>query len=107
MFWRRLVMLLLVFLNALLLFRLVWSEQGLFAYMTLKNRHDQLKAQIAEVDRTGLDLSQEIRRLKSDRAYQEQVIRERLKYVKDNEILYLFSVDADKTPGEGADEKID
>ncbi len=107
MLTRRLLIAFLIFLNCYLFFRLIWSDQGLFAYMTLRNRYEQLKSQMDGVDRKSLDLSQEIRRLKSDRAYQEKVIRERLKYVKDNEILYLLPEESDTTRGDGAHDKKD
>ncbi|MCM0755809.1 septum formation initiator family protein [Desulfovibrio aminophilus] len=104
---RRFLVGFLILLNLFLFFRLIWSDQGLFAYMTLRNRYEQLQAQIDEADRKNLDLSQDIRRLKSDRSYQEKVIRERLKYVKDNEILYLLPGESDKPLGDGADDKKD
>ena len=81
---------LLLLINLFLLFRLIWSDQGVFAYLELKNRYEVLQAKIQDVDDKSLDLSQEIRRLKSDKAYQEKVIRERMNFVKKDEILYIF-----------------
>lgn len=95
---------LLLVINLFLLFRLIWSDQGVFAYLELKNRYEVLQTKIKGVDDESLDLSQEIRRLKSDKAYQEKVIRERMNFVKQDEILYIFP-DETSHGKEGADEQ--
>ncbi|QJB57895.1 septum formation initiator family protein [Pseudodesulfovibrio sp. zrk46] len=96
---------LLLLINLFLLFRLVWSDQGVFAYLELKNRYEILQARIDDVDGKSLDLSQEIRRLKSDKGYQEKVIRERMNFVKKDEILYIFPDETANTSGEGSDDQ--
>lgn len=87
---RLLLVALLLIINLFLLFRLIWSDQGVFAYLELKNRYEALQTKIEGVDSQSLDLSQEIRRLKSDPGYQEKVVRERMNFVKKDEILYIF-----------------
>ncbi|MBG0789235.1 MAG: septum formation initiator family protein [Desulfovibrionaceae bacterium] len=96
---------LLLIINLLLLFRLVWSEQGVFAYLELKERYDVLRQKVEDVDARSLDLSQEIRKLKSDRGYQEKVVRERMNFVKKDELLYIFPDENAKPGGEGTDER--
>lgn len=96
---------LLLLINLFLLFRLIWSDQGVFAYLELKNRYELLQARIDNVDSESLDLSQEIRRLKSDKAYQEKVIRERMNFVKKDEVLYIFPDKTANTSGEGNDDQ--
>jgi len=96
---------LLLIINLFLMFRLIWSDQGVFAYMELKTRYELLQSKIDGVDGKSLDLSQEIRRLKSDRAYQEKIVRERMNFVKKDEILYIFPDDTAKTSGEGNDDQ--
>ena len=96
---------LLVVVNLFLLFRMIWSDQGVFAYLELKNRYEVLQSKIDTVDSKSLDLSQEIRRLKSDKAYQEKIIRERMNFVKQDEILYIFPEESSKPRGEGTDEQ--
>ncbi|QGY41375.1 septum formation initiator family protein [Pseudodesulfovibrio cashew] len=95
---------LLLLINLFLLFRLIWSDQGVFAYLELKSRYEVLQARIDAVDKQSLDLSREIRRLKSDKAYQEKVVRERMNFVKKDEILYIFPDDIAKSK-EGGDER--
>jgi len=87
---RILLVALLLFINLFLLCRLIWSDQGVFSYLELRNRYAVLQEKIDAVDKQSLDLSQEIRRLKSDKAYQEKVVRERMNFVKKDEVLYIF-----------------
>ncbi|OIQ48755.1 Cell division protein FtsB [Pseudodesulfovibrio hydrargyri] len=94
---------LLVAINLFLLTRLIWSDQGVFAYLELKNRYEVLRRKIETVDARSLDLSQEIRKLKSDKAYQEKVIREKMNFVKKDELLYIFPDEKDQPRGETAD----
>ncbi|ADU62841.1 MAG: septum formation initiator family protein [Pseudodesulfovibrio sp.] len=100
---RILIVALLVFINLFLLFRLIWSDQGVFAYLELKSRYELLQTRIDAVDGKSLDLSQEIRRLKSDTTYQEKIIRERMNFVKKDEILYIFPDETANQPGERTD----
>jgi len=104
---RRILLGVLVFVNVVLLFRLIWSEHGVIAYMNMRKRSVKLENQLREVDAKSLELSKEIRRLKGDRTYQEMVIRERMNYVKENEVLYIFSGRIDVPQGAVDDEKKD
>ncbi len=104
---RRILLALLIAVNLVLLFRLIWSDHGVFAYMNMRNRSVLLEDQLREVDAKSLELSNEIRRLKTDRAYQEMVIRDRMNYVKENEVLYIFSDRTDVAQGAVDDEKKD
>lgn len=96
---------LLLFINLFLVFRLIWSDQGVFAYLELKGRYELLQSKIDAVDEESLDLSQEIRRLKSDPAYQEKIIRERMNFVKKDEILYIFPDGTANARGDGSNEQ--
>ena len=94
---------LLVCINLFLVTRLIWSDQGVFAYLELKNRYEVLRQKIEDVDARSLDLSQEIRKLKSDKGYQEKVIREKMNFVKKDELLYIFPDEKDQPRGEAVD----
>ncbi|WP_320175721.1 septum formation initiator family protein [Maridesulfovibrio sp.] len=105
---RRVLLGLLVVINLVLLIRLGMSEQGFFGYVELDDKVQELERKIEAADNRTLELSREIRRLKTDRAYQEKVIRSRMNYVKDNEVLYIFPKSGElKTQGAGADAKQD
>ena len=94
MVWRRILLAGLIFFNIFLLYNLIWSDNGIFAFLELKGRHAQLKQRLDAVNDRSLDLSQEIRWLKSDRAFTEKMARSQMNYLKENEILYQFPKDA-------------
>ncbi len=104
---KRILLAVLVVVNLVLLFRLIWSEHGVFAYMNMRERGEKLEAQLQEIDAKSLELSKEIRRLKGDKAYQAMVIRDRMNYVKGNEVLYIFSGGMNVPQGAADDEKKD
>ncbi|MBU1230787.1 MAG: septum formation initiator family protein [Proteobacteria bacterium] len=104
---RRILLVLLIVVNVVLLFRLIWTEQGILAYLAMRSRSEKLQSQLVDVDARSLELSKDIRRLQSDRNYQESIIRERMNYVKGNEVLYIFSGKVDAPEGAEGDEKKD
>ncbi|BBD07802.1 FtsB family cell division protein [Desulfovibrio ferrophilus] len=87
---KRIFLVFLVVLNLFLGYRLLAGDQGLFAYLNLKQDHDQLQARLEAASLRSHELSGEIRQLKSDSAYLENAIRQRMNYVGENETLYIF-----------------
>jgi cell division protein FtsB len=90
--------------NLLLVWALVWGNNGLVAYENLANDYKVLNEHIEEIYAENLALSREIRLLQTDSKYIEQVIRKRLNFVKDNEILYVFPSDQEVQMPEGVNE---
>ncbi|WP_027178665.1 FtsB family cell division protein [Maridesulfovibrio bastinii] len=106
MLGRRILLGILIVVNLILIIRLAVSDQGIFGYNDLDDRVDTLQEKIEKTDARSLELSREIRRLKTDRSYQEKVIRSRMNYVKDNEILYIFPDSVENnSPGVNSDAK--
>lgn len=100
---------LLVAVNCLLAWRLLAGEQGLFAYLELRHRHAEMQDRLQQADARSRDLSDAIRRLKSDPAGMENEIRTRLNYVGRDEVMYVFPdqdamADAANPPGAGPHE---
>lgn len=79
-----------VLLNMVLLYTLIWGERGIIAYKELRLRCNALEERIRQAGADNLELSKEIRLLQSDEKYIEKTIRNRLNFVRDNEILYIF-----------------
>ena len=84
MFWRVFLLCSFSVCNLVLLYRMIWGPTGLVDYSDLRSEN--------------LSLSREIRLLQTDQKYVEKMIRQRLHYLRDNEILYLF----DAAPKSGA-----
>lgn len=89
--WKTLILGIALIVNCTLLFRLVWGQQSLVSYRELSSQYEVLTKDIAEMDAINAGLSREIRLLQSDEKYVEKMIRRRLNFVRDNEILYLFN----------------
>ncbi len=104
MFWRTCILVALGILNVVLFYRMIWGEGGVIAFNQLRNQYAVLVEELTELDANNMRLSTEIRLLKSDDAYIEKMIRQRLHYVRDNEILYLFT-DTNTKPKEDAHER--
>ena len=84
------VLCLLILVNSILLYKAVWGENGLINHATFNQQQRAADAECISLDDENLALSREIRMLQTDNAYVEKMIRERLHYLRDNEILYLF-----------------
>ena len=91
-------------INLVLFFHMVWGEGGILVYRDLKRTYASLEQEIARSDGENLALSREIRLLQTDKQYVEKMIRERLHYVRENELLYLFSSDKDAANGTADDD---
>ena len=87
---RVLVLCLFMILNSYLFYVAWWGESGYLAHTALVNQYEEAKERCREVDSQNRQLSREIRLLQSDTPYIEKMVRERLHYLHDNEILYLF-----------------
>jgi cell division protein FtsB len=90
MFARRVVLAVSVLLNLILVYNLIWGQRGAIAYKELRVRCDSLEERIARIGEANLQLGKEIRLLQSDDKYIEKMIRNRLNFVRENEILYIF-----------------
>lgn len=100
MFARRFVLALSLALNLVLVYNLIWGNSGAIAYKELRSRCDALEKRIARIADSNLALSKEIRLLQSDEKYIEKMIRNRLNFVRNNEILYIFpGLEPDEAPG--------
>ena len=90
MFARRLVLAISLLLNLLLFYNLIWGKSGAISYNELRERCGALEERIKRISEENLALSKEIRLLQSDEKYIEKMIRNRLNFVRNNEILYIF-----------------
>jgi cell division protein FtsB/cell division protein DivIC len=90
MILRRTFLTFLIALNLFLTYKIIFSEQGIYAYRDQKVRFEGVREQLQASEDKSLGLSQEIRWLNTDRTYTEQVIRTEMNFLKESEILYLF-----------------
>lgn len=88
--WKVIILAIALSLNVTLAVRLIWGPQSILSYRELRTQQIALQAELAKEEAQNALLSREIRLLQSDERYVEKLIRQRLNYVKENEILYLF-----------------
>ena len=91
MVWKTGILAIALLVNCTLGIRLFWGSQSLSNYQQLKRQLAALQGDIAAQDGVNAGLSREIRLLQSDGRYLEKKIRQRLNYVKDSEVVYLFN----------------
>ncbi len=77
-------------INFAVFFLMIWGQNGLLAFQDLKKQLVSLQKTKVELDTQKLQLSHEIRLLKTDQTYQEKMIRQKLRYIRDNELVYIF-----------------
>lgn len=94
MFWRVSIVLSLGLLDILLLGKMLWGPTGIMEYKSLKDQYNNLQSQITKLDNENLAISRDIRLMRTDSKYAEKMVRQKLHYLRDNELVYLFA-----TPG--------
>lgn len=99
MFWRTALIIILGIVNIGLLGKVIWGSTGIMEYRSLKAQLSSLRERVNTLDAENLALSREIRLLQSDEKYMEKMIRQRLRYMRDNEIVYVFTSGAGKQAG--------
>lgn len=99
--WHKVLLAIAVVINILLLGRLFLSDQGMHGYNELRVEKEALQEQLSAIEQKNLALSREIELLNSDEKYVEKIIREKLNFVQNNEIMYLFQENQPPpTPGD-------
>ena len=74
----------------ILLFWLTLGPFGLWRLYRLNDLTQQLHIEAQAILEKNRQLKQEIRRLKVDKTFQEKVVRQKLGWIRDNELLYIF-----------------
>lgn len=90
MFWRVLILLVVGCFDIALFGKMVWGPGGIVEYQELKGQYGALRQQIAALDAENMALSRDIRLLQSDDKYMEKMVRQKLRYLRDNEVVYIF-----------------
>ena len=89
--------LLLLLLNALMVRSILFSGKGMERYVKLGEQVAGLEAANLDLNRENARLYDNITRMKSDRAFQERVVRENLGWTGKNELVVEFPPSPEKT----------
>ena len=92
---QRLLFLFLIIINCVLVYSIVFSDRGVFAYLEARKRHTEVSARVEALQEECVALSREIRLLRDDDEYLERIIRRQMHFVRDGEVLYVFPKPSD------------
>lgn len=87
---RKLLIGILVLVNGLLFYGVVFSDKGLFSLRRMRAERDELAAATILLKESSQDLSQEILWLKKGGEYTERIIRDKTNFIKDDEVVYII-----------------
>ncbi|MDE5831902.1 MAG: septum formation initiator family protein [Desulfovibrio sp.] len=90
--------------NIALLFKTVWGPTGLTRYQDLKRQYQDLQDELVRLDKENVALSRDIRLMQSDSDFAEKTVRQKLHYMRDNEIVYLFTDSSSRGTGVNAND---
>lgn len=105
MLWRVLALVALGCIDVALLGKTVWGPGGYLEYRELKREYGALQQEIADLDAKNAQLSRDIRLLQTDNKYVEKMVRQKLRYLRDNEIVYLFPAEESQNGANSHDSK--
>ncbi len=85
------------FLLLVVLFLIIlFGEKGFYDYIFLKNQYADIQKENMSIENEGRRIYQKIKRLKTDLDYIEEIARQHLGMIKENEVVYQFpSTDGD------------
>ena len=95
-FWKSTILSFAILMNITLGYSLFLGDQSFFAWRSLHTKYTELTAELDFINQKKASLSQQIRLLQNDSAYIEKIIRQRLNYVRENEILYIFEKETEE-----------
>lgn len=86
----RILIILLLLLNAFMIHKLFWTPSGLFHLTEIKQSYQDLEKMNQKLISENKELSRQIMALRNDEDYILEAIRREMRYVHDNEIIYFF-----------------
>ncbi|RQD64531.1 FtsB family cell division protein [Desulfonatronovibrio magnus] len=87
----RLIIILLLILNAFMIHKLIWTPSGVLNYLEINESYLELEQRNNALIEENRELSRQIMALREDDDYLMEAVRREMRYVKDNEVLYFFS----------------
>lgn len=79
------------FFTVYFIFSFIFGDAGLLSYFRMQRTQGQLNHEIEDLRQKNAELRNQIKSLRSDPHYIEQIAREQLGLVKDGETIYQFN----------------
>lgn len=94
------------FLLVVLFLVILFGEKGFYDYMFLKKQYAEIQSNNSKLEDEGRKTYEVIKRMKTDLDYVEEIARQQLGMVLENEIVYQFhSNDENTDKKDGAGDK--
>ncbi len=87
---QRLMILGACFLLVALFLMILFGDKGFYDYMFLKKQYKEIETENEVIDGEGRRVYEVIKRLRTDLDYVEEIARQQLGMIKENEVVYQF-----------------
>lgn len=94
----RLLTLIGVLFTVTLLVKAFFGERGFVGLLKIKSEYASILEEVKQLDEKNVKLKEDINRLNNDQYYQEKLAREKLGFIKEGEVVFLFPDDDKKDP---------
>ncbi len=94
----RLLTLIGLLFTIILLVKIIFGERGFISLMKIRSEYVSILEEVEALDNENTRLKEEINRLNNDKYYQEKLAREKLGYIKEGEVVFLFPDEEEKEP---------
>ncbi|MFN2342236.1 MAG: septum formation initiator family protein [Desulfonatronovibrio sp.] len=86
----RIFIILLLMLNAFMVYKLFWTSEGFFHLKEIKQSYYDLEHKNQKLIEENKELSRQIMALRDDEEYIMESVRKEMRYVRENEVIYFF-----------------
>lgn len=86
----RILIIMLLILNAFMIYKLFWTSEGFFHLREIKQSYHNLEQKNEELLEENKELSRQIMALRDDEEYITESVRKEMRYVRENEVIYFF-----------------
>ena len=69
----------------------VFGSKGVFKIISLKKEYQAIASHVEKVKSQNQELQKEVKLIENERSYLEKAVREKLGFVKEDEIIYEFN----------------
>ncbi len=81
-----------------LMVKVFFGDRGFFGLLKIKSEYASILEEVNQLQNENVKLAEEINKLKDDKYYQEKIAREKMGFIREGEVVFLFTDDDEKDP---------
>jgi cell division protein FtsB len=81
-----------------LLVKAFFGDRGFIGLLKIKSEYASILEEVNQLESEKAILIEEINKLNNDKYYQEKLAREKMGFIKEGEVVYLFAEEEEKDP---------